>query len=311
MSLWSGPYLYRPSRHEPLGRAMTISRHEPLGRRVRETPFPLLGVSASPTACPSRGYGRGEAVILSTGTPIPAQRTCRRRCRDRAEIEPYELFPRSRHREPAEKFQRYSRVWSFFSFFFWPLTSTPCQEADGTDDQSDLGRAHAPVFFIGARRRRNAERRDGRHEGLHRGRSRRDVFWRHPPDRRKKASRGRFAVGALPRRSKKKQQHRSGAPSGEGPTTVAAVAYPGPDPGADAHAAVDGAAEPSGPAMADEAASGYNLVEDVDAVFERIRGRVADFERESGRQVVVMALYSYGRFRESGRQVPARLNKLI
>ena len=110
------------------------------------------------------------------------------------------------------------------------------------------------------------------------------------------------------------KKHRSGAPSGEGATTVAAVADAGPDPGADAQAAVgaaDGAAEPSGPAMADEAASGYNLVEDVDAVFERIRGRVADFERESGRQVVVMALYSYGRFRESGRQVPARLNKLI
>ena len=52
-------------------------------------------ISASPTACPLRGYGRagtrndhlGEAVILSTGTPIPAQRTCRRRCRDRADIE--------------------------------------------------------------------------------------------------------------------------------------------------------------------------------------------------------------------------------
>ena len=38
-------------------------------------------ISASPTACLLRGYGRagtqndrlGEAVILSTGTPIPAQ----------------------------------------------------------------------------------------------------------------------------------------------------------------------------------------------------------------------------------------------
>ena len=37
-------------------------------------------ISASPTACPLRGYGRagtqndrlGEAVTLSTGTPIPA-----------------------------------------------------------------------------------------------------------------------------------------------------------------------------------------------------------------------------------------------
>ena len=45
-------------------------------------------ISASPTACPLRGYGRagtqnnrlGEAVMLSTGTPLPAQWTCRRRC---------------------------------------------------------------------------------------------------------------------------------------------------------------------------------------------------------------------------------------
>ena len=48
----------------------------------------VLGISASPTVCPLRGYGRagtqnhrlGEAVILSTGTPIPAHWTCRRRC---------------------------------------------------------------------------------------------------------------------------------------------------------------------------------------------------------------------------------------
>ena len=46
-------------------------------------------ISAPPRECPLRGYGRAgtqndrlsEAVILSTGTPIPAQRTCRRRCR--------------------------------------------------------------------------------------------------------------------------------------------------------------------------------------------------------------------------------------
>ena len=48
--------------------------------------------SASPTACPLRGYGRAgtqndrlaEAVVLSTGTSVPAQWACRRRCRDRA-----------------------------------------------------------------------------------------------------------------------------------------------------------------------------------------------------------------------------------
>ena len=53
-------------------------------------------ISASPTACPLRGYGRagtqndrlGEAVILNTGTPILVQWTCRRRCRYRANIEP-------------------------------------------------------------------------------------------------------------------------------------------------------------------------------------------------------------------------------
>ena len=50
-------------------------------------------LSASPTACALRGYWRagtqndrragiGEAVILRTGTPIPAQCTCHRRCRD-------------------------------------------------------------------------------------------------------------------------------------------------------------------------------------------------------------------------------------
>ena len=30
-------------------------------------------ILASPTACLLRGYGRAEAVILGTGTPIPAQ----------------------------------------------------------------------------------------------------------------------------------------------------------------------------------------------------------------------------------------------
>ena len=35
--------------------------------------------------CIDLGIAGGEAVILSTGTPIPAQLTCRRRCRERAE----------------------------------------------------------------------------------------------------------------------------------------------------------------------------------------------------------------------------------
>ena len=46
-------------------------------------------MSASPTACPLRGYARagtqndrlGKVVILSTGASIPAQWACRRRCR--------------------------------------------------------------------------------------------------------------------------------------------------------------------------------------------------------------------------------------
>ena len=50
-------------------------------------------ISASPTACLLRRYGRagtqncrlGEAGILSTGTPIPAQWRCRRRRRDGAD----------------------------------------------------------------------------------------------------------------------------------------------------------------------------------------------------------------------------------
>ena len=56
----------------------------------------IIGISASPTACPLCGYGcagtqhyrLSEAVILSTSTPIPAQRTFHRRCRDGADIEP-------------------------------------------------------------------------------------------------------------------------------------------------------------------------------------------------------------------------------
>ena len=63
-------------------------------------PKPILrlyisSISASPTACPLRGYGRagaqndrlGEAAVLSTGAPTPAQWACRRRGRDRADVE--------------------------------------------------------------------------------------------------------------------------------------------------------------------------------------------------------------------------------
>ena len=79
---------------ESLGKGGLASAYEGLqeqaveaGRAKKEA-----GISASPAACPSRGYGRagtqndhlGEAVILSAGAPIPAQRTCRQRCRDRA-----------------------------------------------------------------------------------------------------------------------------------------------------------------------------------------------------------------------------------
>ena len=60
-------------------------------------------ISASPTAYPLRGYVRsgtrndrlGEAVVLSTGTPIPVQLTRRRRCRDRADIEPWNAYERA------------------------------------------------------------------------------------------------------------------------------------------------------------------------------------------------------------------------
>ena len=51
------------------------------------TQVAYIGISASPT---------GEAVTLSTGAPIPAQWTCRRRCRDRADIEQPELGAFSR-----------------------------------------------------------------------------------------------------------------------------------------------------------------------------------------------------------------------
>ena len=51
----------------------------------------FIGISASPMACPLRGYGcagtqsdrLGEAVIVGTGAPIPAQWACRRRRRYR------------------------------------------------------------------------------------------------------------------------------------------------------------------------------------------------------------------------------------
>ena len=68
------------------------TRRGALHCHARACPATIIGISASPTACRLRGYGHagtqsdrlGEAVILSTGTTIPAQRTCRRRCRDRA-----------------------------------------------------------------------------------------------------------------------------------------------------------------------------------------------------------------------------------
>ena len=58
--------------------------------RVAAVRFHIGSISASPTACQLCGYGHAgtqndrlsEAVILSTGTPIPAQWARRRRCRD-------------------------------------------------------------------------------------------------------------------------------------------------------------------------------------------------------------------------------------
>ena len=60
------------------------------GRDIRRV---YIGsISASPTACLLRGYGcagtqndrHSEAAILSTGTSMPVQWACRRRCRYRA-----------------------------------------------------------------------------------------------------------------------------------------------------------------------------------------------------------------------------------
>ena len=64
-------------------------------RRVTSRALYIGYISASPTACPSRRYGRAstqndrlsKAVSLSTGTPIPAQRACRRRSRFGGDIE--------------------------------------------------------------------------------------------------------------------------------------------------------------------------------------------------------------------------------
>ena len=76
----------------PSTRAMSPSPSSTTRRKVRRASFigHVGSISGSPTARPLRGYGRAgtqndrlsEAVILSTGTTIPAQWTCRRRCRD-------------------------------------------------------------------------------------------------------------------------------------------------------------------------------------------------------------------------------------
>ena len=95
----------RPRRRHALGFYAAGTRRRPVlcGLRVYHAAL-VIGISAgcyggifaAATPCPLRGYGRAgtqndrlsEAVILSTGTPIPAQWTCRRRCRYRADIEP-------------------------------------------------------------------------------------------------------------------------------------------------------------------------------------------------------------------------------
>ena len=81
--------------HSAAGSLFTVSAQSRC--MVTELPWGhyIGSISASPTACLLRAYGRagtqnarlGEAVILSSSTPIPAQETCRRRCRDRADIE--------------------------------------------------------------------------------------------------------------------------------------------------------------------------------------------------------------------------------
>ena len=73
-----GGCIFRPH-PSMLERGMFVSRNAvvPAGSG-RQHAITSIGISASPTACPLRG----EAVVLSTGTPIPVQWTCRRRCRD-------------------------------------------------------------------------------------------------------------------------------------------------------------------------------------------------------------------------------------
>ena len=74
-----------------LGMAYLVLAYEPKRRDISTlTALYRLytgSISASPMACPLRGYGRAgtqsdrlsEAVILSTGKSTPAQKTCRRR----------------------------------------------------------------------------------------------------------------------------------------------------------------------------------------------------------------------------------------
>ena len=70
----------------------TYGNSIPEARLIRHRLY-IGSISASPTACPLRGYGcagnrndrLSEAVVSSIGTPIFAQWTCHRRCRDGAD----------------------------------------------------------------------------------------------------------------------------------------------------------------------------------------------------------------------------------
>ena len=86
-----------------------VTMDEKMAIAASQAPLSMCSISASPTARLLRGDGRAstqndrlsEAVILSTGTSIHAQWTCRRRRRDRAGIDPSAFKGEDGHRRIA------------------------------------------------------------------------------------------------------------------------------------------------------------------------------------------------------------------
>ena len=138
-------------------------------------------ISASPAACPLRGYGRagthndrlGEAVILSAGKPVPAQWTYRRSRRDRKKtpyrhrphrFSPFARWPRGCwHPNPQEEKNENEKregahPWTYLPPS--PPSSSPPVRARARLCVAPVD-ASARVFVFGARRRQAQRLRRG------------------------------------------------------------------------------------------------------------------------------------------------------